>query len=82
MEVKIDKISHIGMLKKAVDEMAPEAHLYELADACEEKGDTVYRFCLLKNRKATQFKINSNKLNNYSHLKDAVRKAFNRISRA
>jgi hypothetical protein len=81
MEVKIDKISHIGMLKKAVKEFAPEAHLYEIADAGGEGDDSVYTFCLLKKKKASQFKIKSSKITNYSHLKDAVRKAFNRISR-
>ena len=36
MEIKTNKISHIGMLKKAVKEVAPEAHLYEMADASGE----------------------------------------------
>ena len=82
MEIKIDKISHIGILKKAVAEFAPEAHLYELAEAAGGEGDdTVYTFCLLKKKKASQFKIKSSKITNYSHLKDSVRKAYGRISR-
>ncbi len=79
MEVKIDKISHIGILKKAVKEFAPEAHLYEMAEAAGEGDDTVYTFCLLKKKKASQFKIKSSKISNYSHLKDTVRRAYNRI---
>ena len=81
MEIKIDKISHIGMLKKAVKEFAQEAHLYEMAEASGEGDDMVYTFCLMKRKKASQFKIKAGKLSNYSHLKDAVRKAFDRISR-
>jgi hypothetical protein len=80
MEIKIDKIFHIGMVKKAVSEFAPETHLYEIADIIGEEEDTVYEFCLLKGKKAAQFKVRSSQLNDYSHLKDVIRKAYGRIA--
>ncbi len=80
MEIKIDKIFHVGMLKKAVQEFASGAHLYEKANEVGEGGNTVYEFCLIKAKKATQFKVKKIQLDDYSHLKDAVRKAYDRIS--
>lgn len=80
METKIDKIFHIGTVKKAVGEFAPEARLYEIADAIGEGEDTLYEFCLLKGKKVAQFKVKNSQLNDYSHLKNAIRKAYERIT--
>lgn len=80
METKIDKIFHIGMVKKAVGEFAPEARLYEIADSVGEGEDRIYEFCLLKGKKVAQFKVKNSQLNDYSHLKNAIRKAYGRIT--
>ena len=80
MEIRIDEIFHIGMLKKAVGEVAPEAHLYDIAASSGEGDNAIFEFCLLRAKKAAHFKVKSNHINDYSHLKDVVRKAFLRIA--
>jgi hypothetical protein len=63
-----------------VGEFAPEAHLYEVADAMGEGEDLIYEFCLLKGKKVAQFRVKINQLNDYSHLKDVIRKAYGKIA--